>query len=698
MHLTYGTTHQLTFFLSRLAIEKLEIEIENLKEKHGEAIDILESELSEKERMMNETDSKMSMISIYVDQLEERLVSFAILRREITEREVTCQELEEKDLELREELKNVQNELDELKTESTELKKLSALLVEERVILQEDKQSLTEEKDALISEKESLSKDVTSLKDNFEEVKAELEATVTKFQDIEQEVLLKDKSINILKEESAAQLSDREEKLGEAESLVSTLEANIDELKLEKEKATELIALLEKEIEENVERFQRFDDENKQKEVEGISICHEADGSDTITCEHASEQSEWEGDEEAAAINCAGPAYDYNIPASVENISAADSHIPPPPSSNHESDTIESSVETSDEVDRQKVNELHQDFGASEDYASNKIQHNYHTVYHDSDYPPPPPPLPEEGFRFMPPPPEDFEGSRQHLPDYTSDEPEHIFVSPPPPPTMKIGNKPGEEEFAEEQCRYEEENSALYDVSGEAEYVFPPPPPPPPPHSTMEMGMEIESNSVEKEEFVEEQDCSGVDDSTVYERHQTADIIFSSEHPDHDVPIQSHMQPETPYIDEITRENVFADNEEETHGQITGEIDEIQKEVDNIITSDECESSDVIDLDVPELQTQGHDMPQKSEELSDFNLSEKLLEESENPNEEITSGNESSSVEPEFPDQTEVIPDLFQQSTKRSVPFRRPRKLFARITGVHGAFTKPSSKTKKPKR
>ena len=349
-----------------------------MKEKHGEAIDILESELSEKENMMNETDSRMSMISVYVDQLEERLASFAILRREITEREVTCQELEQKDLELTEELKSIRDELVEVKMERVELKKLSELLVQERVILQEEKQYLTEEKDSLIFEKESLSKEIISLKNDFETVKAELDGTVSELQDVKQELSVKDESMFKLKEESATQLAEREKKLSETESLVTTLEANIHDLKLDTVRTTELVTSLEKEIEENMERLKRID-EDKQKKLE-------ANGSDTNTYQQISQQSQW-GQDEEAIISCSVGADIHNSPLPF----------------NQESDNYDLSCESLEEsmvFNDKKKYAFHQDFDASEDQTklntmttlSTKITviHLHHCVKKVSSlYPPP---------------------------------------------------------------------------------------------------------------------------------------------------------------------------------------------------------------------------------------------------------------------------------------------------------------------
>ena len=66
---------------------------------------------------------------------------------------------------------------------------------------------------------------------------------------------------------------------------------------------------------------------------------------------------------------------------------------------------------------------------------------------------------------------------------------------------------------------------------------------------------------------------------------------------------------------------------EELHEQVSEKTDDIQKEADSITISDECESSDIIDLDVPALETQEYDLTLKSEEFSDFNPSEKLTKE-----------------------------------------------------------------------
>lgn len=100
--------------------------------------------------------------------------------------------------------------------------------------------------------------------------------------------------------------------------------------------------------------------------------------------------------------------------------------------------------------------------------------------------------------------------------------------------------------------------------------------------------MEMENNSVAEEMFVEEQYLIGEDDGIVYERNQNAEIITSSESDDN-VPFQSNEQPDTPNIDKMAKE--------ELHEQVSEKTDDIQKEADSITISDECESSDIIDLD-----------------------------------------------------------------------------------------------------
>ena len=99
----------------------------------------------------------MSTIAHYVDQLEERLASFAIARKEINVREEKCKELEEKDEQQREEMVALRAQIDNLTAEKDEMKSLIDLLVEERNIWQQDKAKL-EKKIRKLSEESNLLK------------------------------------------------------------------------------------------------------------------------------------------------------------------------------------------------------------------------------------------------------------------------------------------------------------------------------------------------------------------------------------------------------------------------------------------------------------------------------------------------------------------------------------------------------------
>ena len=112
-----------------LDVRDLESELESLKSLHEKGIESMNITLNQKQSLMDETDSKMNMISIYVDQLEERLASFAMARRDIEAREERCKDLEQKSGENAKEMESFQRQLGLLAKDRDELKDLVELLV-----------------------------------------------------------------------------------------------------------------------------------------------------------------------------------------------------------------------------------------------------------------------------------------------------------------------------------------------------------------------------------------------------------------------------------------------------------------------------------------------------------------------------------------------------------------------------------------
>jgi len=137
----------------------------------------MEKQLQEKQKQINETDSKMSMISVYVDQLEERLASFAVARRDITVREKECDKLVNRSVVMEEELRSVKVEVENMKVEKIEMKNLIDLLIQERMELQEERKKLSNEKEKLIFESKALREELDILNDNFLRLESSAETT-----------------------------------------------------------------------------------------------------------------------------------------------------------------------------------------------------------------------------------------------------------------------------------------------------------------------------------------------------------------------------------------------------------------------------------------------------------------------------------------------------------------------------------------
>ena len=138
-------------------IKYLHAATKKVKAKHSEQIEKLSAQIQSRDKQIKESESKMSTIAHYVDQLEERLASFAIARKEINVREEKCKELEEKDEQQREEMVALRAQIDNLTAEKDEMKSLIDLLVEERNIWQQDKAKL-EKKIRKLSEESNLLK------------------------------------------------------------------------------------------------------------------------------------------------------------------------------------------------------------------------------------------------------------------------------------------------------------------------------------------------------------------------------------------------------------------------------------------------------------------------------------------------------------------------------------------------------------
>ena len=232
-------------------MKKLENDIKGLNTNYTAEIALVNEKLNEKDEMMNETDSKMSMISVYVDQLEERLASFAIARRDIATREVACDVLVEKNLAMEEDLANMKQETEDTKNERDEMKNLVDLLVEERTLLQQEKQKLNGEKDKLVFESKTLQEELDLLNDNFLQLESEAKSAEETLELAEASLLEREMELNLMKnlnDESDAKLAEQEELIGKSVTVTMSLQEEIQRLMGEKETAALSILSLEQHV------------------------------------------------------------------------------------------------------------------------------------------------------------------------------------------------------------------------------------------------------------------------------------------------------------------------------------------------------------------------------------------------------------------------------------------------------------------
>ena len=207
------------------------------KAQHSEQVEKLSAQIQSRDKQIKDSESKMSTIAHYVDQLEERLASFAIARKEIGVREEKCKEFEEMDEKQKEEIAALQTQVTDLGAEKDEMKSLIDLLVEERGILQKEKAKL--EKKVRRLEEQS-----TSLERRFGEKEEEIANLVRDLNESKQKLHEAEQTIEELEESMASvssQLAEVEriseerqveaaEKLTIAEELSSQQQQKIVEL------------------------------------------------------------------------------------------------------------------------------------------------------------------------------------------------------------------------------------------------------------------------------------------------------------------------------------------------------------------------------------------------------------------------------------------------------------------------------------
>lgn len=213
-----------------------------MKKNHTDEVAILENRLQDKQKQINETDSKMAMISVYVDQLEERLASFAVARRDIAVREKECDKLVNRSLTLEEELSRIKVEAETLKTEQTEMRNLVDLLIQERTELQNEKVTLNDEKEKLLYEGKALREELDILNDNFLRLEKDAEDTQQKLEDAREIISSQEKSLEDMEKKM---LSQQEEIIEQSANTTAILQQEIQRLEEENRNAINMIGNLE---------------------------------------------------------------------------------------------------------------------------------------------------------------------------------------------------------------------------------------------------------------------------------------------------------------------------------------------------------------------------------------------------------------------------------------------------------------------
>jgi len=270
------------------AIKNLESSIESLNQNHAADIDSLNDELKLKDNQINETDSRMAMISVYVDQLEERLASFAMARRDITLREEQCDVLVNKTIAAEAEVANLKSENEEIKAG--------------RDSLQSEKEELLKEKDNLVFGGKTLREELDLLNDNF--LRLESEAIVTKQQlkEAHEYVAAQEKLLDEVKahdEEGTLKLAQQEEMIQKSVDVTMALQKELQDLFREKHNAEETIAMLELKVEEA--REEKYNSEEtialleQQVEIANAEIEAASEAAKQATVEVSEEQSYLDG-------------------------------------------------------------------------------------------------------------------------------------------------------------------------------------------------------------------------------------------------------------------------------------------------------------------------------------------------------------------------------------------------------------------
>ncbi len=749
--------------------------------------------------MINETDSKMSMISVYVDQLEERLASFAVARRDINVREEACKAIEEEQGKLSKECEELKKEKNILTEARDELQGLVDVMVKERAQLKSEKAQLEKERDLTISQVEALQEELKALNENFMTLDGETKEAKESLEKASSELSGKDADISELKQlfdDSNAQLEAQKESLQKSTLFSMNLQGEVDKLENEKETLAARIAELEETVDiirlEAEEKFENqvlveadklaeekfaalkasLENEKASPSVgvdeENVNVEHEEpiieDENPYVEIAQDESENETSCEEDSIEIEVcniddntdSAATFDTEEDVSVDKETHGDTSDIPPPSSFLDEDLIEEN-EVSGELLDQNEETIPSTPPFEEQLEIEVTEFSTETSVEmlSSQIPPPPPPLPQPDIEELDEVSIDsvqLENDAMNLSGIARDN-----LSPPPPqPPMEVEINHARDDITADDTFNEDRNYLdnqpetighnTYYAQGQngtyhvEENILPPPPPPPMihpeegevqnqpsddidpsidyPHQVYEeqLGDEVQidgyTSETQRQELFEQysipSDHSGVNEPVELEVEGDDDdaqeLVVESSNNDSIGDIQNvDVEADTFGSSEssVPRELYHSDDNkiETANAPLTTEDTpiEVLKEDDDfeIISDNEDERpagyfedhfDDVKDQEVEEeTEVGGEGKPMEE--------GEKSRDEDEPTLPEVD--------EPTLPDDlthedSEIESKSIGEKKKRKVPFRRLRKTFAFVTGVHGAFT-PSTKQLKIK-
>ena len=275
------------FFVDIITMEETILELQS---NHTAEIESLEELILEKDELINETDSKMSMISGYVDQLEERLATFAHARQDMNAREKVCHDIEEREKQLSKDYAVMEKEFKEATSTRDELKGLVELMTEERKKLMEEKVSLASEKAHLAVEEKRLHDELATLQERVMNLEKEVDDTNMALENALSKIAEKQITLNQLQdlnEVSRAKLEKQERSLQETIDYSESLKEKLSQLEAENQRISALVVTLEGKINHViVESEETSGNEDSDDDGDNQTIVSEDDKVEETTFDH----------------------------------------------------------------------------------------------------------------------------------------------------------------------------------------------------------------------------------------------------------------------------------------------------------------------------------------------------------------------------------------------------------------------------